>query len=186
VAKTQAIGIFNRYPVRDFPVDYFEMIGSFKLPVGGGGAMESVPIYFRQLEEDLGSVAWTHPALEPFLAATYERLSFAREMIAVQEEGEMAAASSVLSVRFERTSGYASIRPLWPGKDMVENIAGHLRILRDEGIPAVFFEMDLGRSWHGSFTPALFENGFAPRVLLPHGGEGDMVIFQYLSEDQRP
>ncbi len=186
VAKTQAIGIFSRYPARNFPVDYFEMIGSLELPIGSGGAMESVPIHFRQLEEDLGSVAWTHPALEPFLQSTYERLSFARETIAVHEEGETAAASSVLSVRFERTSGYASLRPLWPGKDMAENIAGHLRILRDEGIPAVFFEMDIGRSWQVRFTPALLESGFTPSVLLPHGGEGDVVIFQHLPEDRRP
>jgi len=39
--------------------------------------------------------------------------------------------------------------------------------------------MDLGVPQQSAYTPALLENGFTPRLLLPHAGEGDLVIFQH-------
>ena len=37
---------------------------------------------------------------------------------------------------------------------------------------------DLGQSWQTRFTPPLCKGGFFPKMILPYGAEGDLVIFQ--------
>jgi len=52
-------------------------------------------------------------------------------------------------------------------------------MLLKEKFESILFEMDLGKSWHCYFTPALTRSGFEPRLLLPYAGKGDLVIFQH-------
>lgn len=73
------------------------------------------------------------------------------------------------------------LRPMWPGADCVENIAKHVRLIRQEAIPNILFFMDLGQAWQADFAPGLLRQGFKPCCLLPYGGEADVIIFQ-LSE----
>jgi hypothetical protein len=46
-------------------------------------------------------------------------------------------------------------------------------------LPVIFFEMDLKESWQSHFTPALLKNGFEPKIVVPYGGRGDLLIFQH-------
>jgi hypothetical protein len=127
-------------------------------------------------------VVWTHPDLAGFLKSEYGRLVFPREIQPVFSEGEAAEPFSVLSAEIDRTLGRATLRPIWPGADREENLAGHLRLLKKEELAAVFFEMDLGLSWQAEFTPALLGLGFTPRMILPYAGAADLVIFQLEAE----
>jgi hypothetical protein len=39
--------------------------------------------------------------------------------------------------------------------------------------------VDLGQAWQADFAPALLQNGFLARLVLPYAGEGDLVLFQF-------
>ena len=95
-------------------------------------------------------------------------------------EGERLAPHSVFSVKFDRPLNSATIRPVWDGEDHTENIAGHVKILLEEGLTNIFFYLDLGVSWQAKLIPALFINGFRPVLLLPYAGHADVVVFQRL------
>ncbi|EKD40005.1 MAG: hypothetical protein ACD_75C00207G0001 [uncultured bacterium] len=82
----------------------------------------------------------------------------------------------------DRRLGLATLRPIWPGADRLENLKSHLHLMHREGLISVFFEMDLGSSWQAEFTPALLGLGFTPRILLPHAGTGDLLIFERTGE----
>jgi hypothetical protein len=177
LAKSPAIGLLSRYPAPDRPVEYFEVLGTMDHHPAAGSAA-AVPVYYRHLEEDMGAVAWIHPALRDFLADAYRRLAFARDLVPVDAAGEAVSPHSVLTAEFNRPSGEVVLRPLWWGADAGENLQDHVRLLRREGLRDLFFELDLGQSWQSHFTPALLAAGFSPRVIVPHGGHGDLLLFQ--------
>jgi hypothetical protein len=177
VAKSSAVGVISRRPTPELPSEYFEALGSLTVERGAGSVVD-IPAYYRHLEEDAGVTVWAHPALRDFLRTEYTRLVFAREIRLVTDEGESSSRFSVLSAEFDQGSGQVMLRPVWWGLDSGENVAGHVRILRDEGTQGVFFEMDLGKPWHSRFTPALLDAGFEPRMVLPYAGRGDLVVFQ--------
>jgi hypothetical protein len=114
----------------------------------------------------------------PFLHARYDGLVLPREILTSIWEGERRDTHSALTVRFDRPAQIVRLRPAWDGEDAARNIADHVRVLTDEGFANIFFEMDLGRPWQCLMTPALLERGFAPALLLPNAGEGDVVVFQ--------
>lgn len=182
VAKSGAIGILNRYPTPEIPTEYFEILGSFTIRAPSGDPVQS-EAYYRHLEEDLGMAVWSHPLLEGFLREQYEKLFFARDIQLITSEGETSSPFSVLSAHVDRKVGRVTLRPVWWGKDAEENLADHVRVLKQENIPQIFFEMDLGRSWHSRFTPGLLNTGFEPRLVLPYAGAGDLVMFQ-LRDDE--
>ena len=130
------------------------------------------------MHEDTGCVVWGHPDLSGFLQREYRRLVFPREIKPVYSDGETVEPFSVLSSEMDRGLGRATIRPLWPGADSDENLAGHVDLFRREALNAIFFEMDLGLSWQAEFTPGLLKLGFIPRMILPYAGTGDFVIFE--------
>ena len=61
---------------------------------------------------------------------------------------------------------------------MEKNIADHSALFAEEELDNIFFVMDLGKSWQAAFAPALLQNGFTPRLLLPYGGKGDLLVLQ--------
>lgn len=178
VAKSSAAGVINRYPTPELPAEYFEPLGSLSVTKDEGGLV-SIPAYYRHLEEDMGITVWAHPSLREFLRDEYSRLVFAREIRLVTDEGETSSTFSVLSAEFDGASSRVVLRPVWWGLDAAENVANHVRTLSEEGLAGIFFEMDLGRPWHGRFTPALLDAGFEPRLVLPYAGRGDLVVFQH-------
>jgi len=185
IAKSDVSGMYSRLPSLFLPVEYFEILGSL-IDTTADGEVET-PVYYRQIREDEGGVSWVHPLLEVFLRESCERLAFAREVRLTHEEGEASYPFSVLSATFDRSRGRAVLRPVWWGRDAVTNLEEHVRsILREVPGIALFFEIDLGRSWQAPFTPLLLDAGFRPRVMLPAGGRGDVVLFQYAAGGGRP
>ncbi len=184
IARTGAKGLINRFPTPDLPKEYFEPLGSLTFQAGDGEAAELVA-YYRHLEEDLGGTVWSHPLLEGFLQHQYRKLFFAREILPVKRAGESCSPFSVLSAEFDRGRNRVTLRPVWWGEDAHFCLADHVETLRRELISSIFFEMDVGKSWQCHFTPALVENGFQPRLILPYAGKGDLVIFQLTTGESR-
>lgn len=178
VARTEAVGIINRYPTAQLPTGYFEKLGSL-IARSPDDTIIEVPTLYRHLREDDGAKVRTHPLLVEFLEREYQRLCLAREIMVVQEEGEMHSRFSVISAEFDRAHNMVTLRPTWWGADAAETLAGNVEILRKDGIQAIFFETDLGKPWQSYFNPALEKNGFQPRLILPYCGKGDIVVFQH-------
>jgi hypothetical protein len=178
LAKSPAVGLLCRYPAPDLPADYFEALGTLRHHASDGSVTE-IPAWYRSLIEDAGAIAWCHPDLRPFLTSEYRRLAFARDLAPVAVAGESIDPHSVLSASFNRPAGEVTLRPLWWGADTEANLREHVRVLRQEGLYDLFFELDLGRAWQGHFAPALLATGFRPRLILPHAGHGDLLVFQY-------
>ncbi|MFH1490498.1 MAG: hypothetical protein ABII06_16445 [Pseudomonadota bacterium] len=181
IAKTPAIGLINRFPTEDLPKAYFEPLGTLTV-YSGEGAETILPAYFRQMHEDLGSAVWSHPLLEDFLRQQYGRFVFPREIRKVESQGEEVNPYSVLTADIDKSQKLITLRPVRSGRDIETNLNNHLRLFEKEAYANIFFEMDLGIPWHAHFTPALFGEGFRPRLLLPYAGEGDMVVFQLGAE----
>lgn len=180
VARTDAQGLIIRCPTPELPDEYFEPLGSTVVRVSGGTLAE-LKAYYRHLEEDSGGLVWAHPIIHGFLAAQYGRLAFARDIHTVTDEGEMASPFAVLSAQFDRSRERVTLRPVWWGDDAHSTVESYVRTLRNEAIPFIFFEMDLGKPWQSLFTPALEANGFEPRLALPNGGRADVVVFQHIA-----
>jgi hypothetical protein len=178
IAKTEAIGLIGRYSTPELPKGYFESLGSIDLFQPDGSIMPW-PLYFRQLHEDLGCQVWAHPVLEDFLRAEYRRLFLPREIRPTRYAGEQRPPYSVFAPQFDQTNRQITLRAIWDGSDVAENLSQHLKVLKAENLPNIFFEVDLGHAWQANLSQILFESGFRPRLILPYGGESDVVVFQY-------
>ncbi len=177
IAKSPAVGLLNRTPSPDLPRYHFESLGTVSEHHNNQTPIE-IPALFRQMQEDPGAVAWAHPDLEPFLRNEYQRLTLPREIRLTSDSGETTADFSVLATEFDRSRQKVTLRPLWAGNDTKNNIADHLTLFAEENLENIFFVIDLGKSWHSAFFPALAKNGFTPRFILPYGGKGDLLLLQ--------
>jgi len=177
LARTPAVGLINRWSTIDFPRNYFESLGTLLDQDTGGGSKEA-PHYFRQITEDPGCAVWSAPELEPFLKEAYRRLVLPREIRLVKPWGESRAEFSVLASALDRTRKTVTLRPVLTGADIEENIRQHRRLFHREKIIHEYLELDLAQPWQADFTAPLLLNGFTPRLIIPYGGVGDLVIFQ--------
>jgi hypothetical protein len=182
VARTEAVGLINRYPSRDLPEGYFEKLGALQYGSGPQRAQE-LPVFYRELIEDPGATVWCHPELADFLKAEFQRLCLARQILPVRSQGETRASYSVLSAEFDRPNRQVTLNPVLSGPDAEENLARHVEVLRKEGLTGILFQMDLGKPWQSDFLPALLKNGFEPRAILPYAGHRDLVVFQLKTGD---
>ncbi len=178
LARTPAVGLINRWPTLDFPRNYFEALGTL-FDQETGGVLRETPHYFRQLTEDPGCAVWSAPELEPFLKEEYRRLVLPREIRLVRPWGESRAEFSVLASALDRTRKTVTLRPVLTGADIEENIRRHRRLFQGEKIIYCYLELDLGQPWQADFAGPLLLNGFIPRLIIPYGGVGDLVIFQW-------
>jgi hypothetical protein len=180
IARTAAVGLVCRSFDPELAGEYFEPLGSL-YDCGAAGAARELRAGFRQLREDPGAVIWCHPALQGELKERCRRLALPREIRTIGDSGETREEFSVLASDFDRSRSLVTLRPLWAGADLAENLARHLALFAAEGIPNILFRLDLGQSWMAALAPALLSNGFTPRLLLPYGGrQGDLLIFQKL------
>ena len=177
IARTPVTALLTRTPAPDLPHYHFETLGT-TLRYHDSAPATRIPALFRQLQEDPGTVSWIHPALEDFLRSEYRRLALPREIRLTGDQGETGEDFSVLTTESDRTRQMITLYPLWTGRDMEKNIADHLSLCRSESFINIFFVLDLGRSSNSAFVPALLKNGFTPRLLLPYGGRGDLLILQ--------
>lgn len=178
IARTGAPGLINRFPGTGLPSGYFEVIGSLDFYTEDGIRAE-VEASYRQLEEDRGAVVWAHPDLVPFLEARYRGLTLPREIHRVTAEGEGTDTSTVFFVEMDRPQHWAVLHPVTFAGDAEETLRDHVRLLHKERFRTLFFELDTGNPRDAHFIPALLKNGFEPRLLIPHGRKGDLVLFQH-------
>ena len=183
IARTRTVGLFTRYATPALPVEYFESLG--QLVLFGPQGPQPQPAYYRLLHEDPGCSVWSHQDLEEFLKQEYQRLVLPREIRLCGHQGENMPEDSVLAAELRRETGSALLHPLKAGTDARQNLAQHVRLLENEHLANIYFEMDLGQAWQTMFTPALLANDFMPRLVIPYGGENDRVVFQYLVGDDR-
>ena len=178
IAKTEAIGLISRTSTPDLPQRYFERLGSVDF-IQPNGTSQPWPVYYRQLYEDLGCQVWAHPDLHGFLRGEYDRLSFAREILLTRHEGEKRPPYSVFAAQFDRAHHQIILRAIWDGEDAADSLAQHVKVLKADNLHNIFFEIDLAQAWQAGLVPALLHNAFEPRLILPYGGQADVVVFQY-------
>jgi hypothetical protein len=178
VARTKAIGIASTTGLPNALQSHFDILGS-RSYYGAGSEPIQQPCYYRLLHEDPGSVVWTHADLKGFLAGEYERLILAREIKTVRDFGETHSGASIFSAEIRRERLEAILRPLWPGGDFGANVERHIHLLSADHLANIFFELDLGISWHAALIPSLLTHSFRPEMILPFAGQADLVVFQY-------
>ncbi len=184
VARSPALNLINRYRGAGLPQSFFDELGSYseykKTKGNSGNSGSSVQVvFFRQMREDPGATVWTSPQLDDFLLQEYRRLVLPREVEFVQEKNRPEPAEhSVLTADLNREENAATIRLFWPGKDLVQNVADHIRLFEAENWVNLSAQVDLGLADQAGFAEALLKNGFMPRLILPHGGQGDVVVFR--------
>lgn len=177
VARTSALTLINRMPTPDLPEGYLEALEPRRNDISGDDN-DPARARFRMMVEETGEVVWAHPDVVDFLQSEYRRLVFPRVIQASGSDGEAGEPFSVLSAEIDRRLAVATLRPIWPGADNAENLAAHVELLRRETMATILFEMDLGQPWQAGFTPGLIALGFFPRMILPHAGSADLLIFQ--------
>jgi hypothetical protein len=178
IARTKALGLLSVSGLPEFLRPRFETLGALTF-YRKDGAPQKMDFLYRHLHEDPVCEVWMHEDIGGFLRGEYDRLVLAREMRAVQAMGESRSGFSIFSTEMRSERSEAMLRPLWPGADLEANVKRHVRFLSEDGILNIFFELDLGISWHASLIPVLALCGFTPEILLPFAGRSDLVIFQY-------
>lgn len=185
VARTEAVCAFSERPTRDLPRGWFERLGTLLLPDGENDAARTEqPAFFRHLREDVGGAVWAHPDLLPFLRREYDRLAFSRDLLeAAPTEESRLPAHSLLATALDRQRGLVILKPLLDGRDFAANLAAHVSALEqaaDGQVPAILLHLDLSEPWQGALYPALAAGGFEPRLILPHGGNSDILVCQHV------
>ncbi len=178
IARTKAIGIVNLHDMPEALQYTFEVLGVLKFYQEGKDPLH-MPAFYRLLHEDPGNPVWTHESLADYLKEEYQRLFLAREIRVVSDLGEQHAGSSIFSTEFQRENSRVTIRPMWPGSDIEQNVENHIHGLKHEHIRNLFFELDLGISWHAGIIPIIMTKGFQPGIVIPFAGHSDLIIFQY-------
>lgn len=177
IAKQRALYLLSKWTTPAMPRGEFELLGEIALRDAQGGE-QVMPIAYRQLKEDLGSRVWVVPEIETFLRYEYDRLFFAREMVAADIKDEKRPAHSVLAAEIDRLHGAVTLSPVLDGGDAEENLRRQLAVFMQENLPNIFFEIDLAFAWQVALTPILLNNGFTPRLMMPYAGKADIVLFQ--------
>lgn len=154
---------------RYFPESYFEVIGT----------KGENKIYFREMHEDSGSVAWVNKGIKSFLEKKYSELFLPREIITVPDNDYTNEKYSVISSGLQRSSDSVYMSPMLFGQDFTENLKEHLNFFIQESYKEIFFETDLGINDHSYFVPGLLKNNFTPVCIIPCGGKGDLLLFRY-------
>jgi anti-sigma regulatory factor (Ser/Thr protein kinase) len=178
LGRSEALGVVCLRPSPDLPPEYFEPLGSLRV-TDPEGRRAYRPCYYRQLTEDVGAVVWAHPSLEEFLLGFYQNLALARQINSAQAEGHHQPPHSVLAVEINRTIAQAVLRPILDGQDFAHNLAQHVKLLGGEGVTDLLAELDLGLAWQAALGGTFLEAGFQPRLVLPHGGSGDLLVLQH-------
>lgn len=178
VARTPVAVILSQLPTEDLPEGEVELLGTLPL-AQADGTPDPLPVWYRDMREDNGQAVWTHPALEGFLREAYDRLFLVRDIHPTSRQGEQVAGRSVFATSIRPEASQAVIIPMLDGEDASATLRGHVQLLQSEGYRNILAHLDLAFGWQAALAPAFLENGFEPRVLLPHAGQADMVVLQH-------
>jgi hypothetical protein len=185
ISRSRCRGLVRRQGPLPGHERFFDFLGELDLTGISGKAAHSV-FYYRQLREESGGAVYCTGPLAAFLHDQYDRLCLPRQVRETGCDTSRLRDASVLAVELEYPRSLAIIRPLCAGRDMAANLAGHLDLLRGEGIANFIVEINTGRSEDTAFADALAETGFVPRLLIPDAGQGDLVIYDHFGRNGRP
>lgn len=142
------------------------------------GRLGSRALHFRVVAEDGGALSWADQVTRPFLSVFYEALALDRGLRDAPEPQAARPEKGLLAVEIDRVASRVTLRPLLDGADLVALIERHVERFADEGLDDFRFETDHGVPWQGRLGPDLMRAGFFPRVVLPHGGLGDVIVWE--------
>ncbi len=179
LARTEVLCMVLRQPAGPVSEGYFEILGEFWLVEEDGAPVRQQALY-RQMEEDNGMTVFIHPQMETFVRQCYDRLALPRQLRSAVYEGEGRSADSLLSSRLNRLQSMATLSLLVVGDDILDNLKGHVKALRKEGIKNICFELDMGKGEGVQLVPELLAAGFVPQLVVPWGAPcGDAAVFMH-------
>lgn len=179
VARSRAASLYSNLATPEICSQNFETLGQLEYTQANNEVVD-FPVWFRHLSEDSGVAIWAHPALRGFLEQTYNRLVLMRRIRETDTSGETLPGKSVFSARLRPELKEATLTPMVVGSDVAEMVALHAQTLRQDGYINVFFHLDLAFGWQAAMGGALVDNGFIPKLILPHGGRSDIVVLQHV------
>lgn len=177
-ARTNAVSLFSEFATPDVVEENFESLGALDF-FRDDQDRTPLPVWFRHMGEDAGVAVWVHPAMRGFIEAAYDDMVLMRTLRETDVSGETLPERTVLSARLRPELKEAVLSAMVVGADMAEVVAHHLEILKADGYLNVFFHLDLAYGWQAAVGGVLMENGFVPKLVLPHGGRSDVVVFQH-------
>ncbi|HWR40158.1 MAG TPA: hypothetical protein VN611_11720 [Patescibacteria group bacterium] len=178
VARSGALSLVVRKPTAEIPQHYFEEL----VPDSSAFSEESPAgntVLYRQLAEDTGMVVFVPAVLKDFVTECYDRLVLPRDIVWVEPAGEKQGEHSVFSVTVDGTQKQAVITALLAGADARTVLQDYVSSLLKQGLTKLFFELDTGKEAEAMLATDLGEAGFTPAYVLPWGGQGDVIVFQY-------
>ncbi|MFO7802024.1 MAG: hypothetical protein R6V55_07000 [Desulfovermiculus sp.] len=173
LGRTSCISLVNHCPADSLPPGYFQELGRLEL----GLEDDKRHVSIRMLKEDSGSLIWAEPPLGDFLKSMYNHLALPREIRAPEWKAELEP-ESYFFTQLSQVENAAWLHPEIIGRDMEDSLNNHLQLFKKKMITNVFFRLDLGRSAQSEIIGPLHRLGFQPRLVIPYGGEGDLVIYQ--------
>lgn len=135
-------------------------------------------MHFRALRTDEGGVAWTDPASRPFLQVFHEQLGIGRVLRDAPADGTARLPRALLAADIDRIASRVTLRPLVDGADLPALIDAHVERFTGEGLDDFRFETDHGVPGQPRLGRELLRAGFAPRVVLPGAGKGDVLVWE--------
>jgi len=184
ISRSRAWGLVRRQGPLPEHERFFDFLGELEMAGISGHAAHSV-YYYRQLREESSGVVYCSGPMAAFLEDQYDRLCLPRQVRESHDAPGRLRDASVLAVELEYPRSLAIIRPLCAGKDMADNLAAHLDLLREEGINNFIVEINTGRSEDTAFADALEETGFIPRLLIPDAGQGDLIVYDHYDRNEQ-
>jgi len=179
VSRTKAVSLFSDLATDDMTTQNYESLGHLDFMQADDQSM-ALGVWFRHLREDMGGAVWTHPSVREFLDKAYDRLVLMRTVRDVESAGESLPENSVFSARLRPELKEAILSPMVVGANVDGLVKRHVECLIKDGYQNIFFNLDLALGWQASMGGVLLDNGFIPKILLPHGGISDVVVFQHV------
>lgn len=167
IARTSRVCMVVQDPTSDMPPGYFEFLA------------DDGSVLYRQLEEDNGTTAYTHPDFADFLRGAYQQLYLPREVRSVTYQGETLSPASAFAAQMNRAAGRVTLTSIWVGQDAASILLEHVRALRQEGFSEIIFQLDTGAPDQAVLGPALSASGFIPQWIVPWGGRGDLLVLKH-------
>ena len=168
LAGTGAAMLFSEERGPGFPSDEFDSLGQ----------LGTRPLHYRTLREAPAGVSWADAAVRPFLEVFYEALALDRDIRDTVPDPAPRRRNGLLAAETDRLASRVTLRPLIDGADLPTLVAAHVDRFADEGFDDFRFETDHGVPWQGRLGEGLMRAGFAPRVVLPFAGQGDVVVWE--------
>lgn len=181
IARTKALGLLSISGLPEALRNSFEKLGSLHYHEEGKAPVEEFSFYLL-LHDEPGLAVWSCSDVTYYLTNAYRRLGLVREIKSLRDMVETRSGYSLFSAEINRERRAVTLRPLSPGNDYAANLGRHIRFLRNEGFPNLYFALDPGILWQAEMIPILLNYQFEPGIILPFAGKSDIVIFEYVDK----